>query len=209
MDIIMTWVQQITSTIIALGYPGVFVALVIEGLGLPFPGDGFLAFYGYAISVGDMNGLAVLSIATLGYFCGVSIVFGLVKRFNNVLLDPLYRVHLLDEPKMSRTSTMMEKFGALVLIPGRFLPGVRSLSTYAAALGQMPYSTFSFYTLIGSFVWCGAWIGMGFWFGENTHALLLHARRTLTWMTVALLALALIVFVVRRIQIRARMGSGK
>lgn len=204
----MTWVQHITSTIVSLGYPGVFVALVIEGLGLPFPGDAFLAFYGYAISIGDMNGLAVLSIATLGYFCGVSIVFGLVKRFDKVLLDPLYRVHLLDESRMQRTSAMMAKFGALVLIPGRFLPGIRTLSTYASALGRMPYSTFSFYTLIGSFVWCGAWIGMGFWFGENIHALLEHARTTLTWTTIALFASALTLVIVRRLQIKAGTGSG-
>ncbi|WAH36672.1 DedA family protein [Alicyclobacillus dauci] len=200
MDQLLIWIQHITSAIVSLGYPGVYVALVLEGLGLPFPGDGFLAFYGYAISEGDMNVIAVLCISSLGYFTGVSIVFGLTRRFGKMLLDPLYRLRVLQASRMDHTSSLMEKYGALILIPGRFLPGIRSLSTFAAALSEMTYSTFTFYTIIGSVAWCGAWIGLGFWFGENVQELLAHVQTSLMWFTIVIFVLLALVWMVKRMQ---------
>lgn len=197
------WVHNISSTILTLGYPGVFVAMVFEGLGLPFPGDAFLTFYGYAISQNHMNGIAVLCISTLGYFAGVSIVYWLVRRFGKLLLDPLYRLHIVSETRMESTSQLMHQYGALILIPGKFLPGIRSLSTYAAAIGKMPYSLFAFYTLIGSILWCGMWIGLGFWFGENMHTLMRHVQTTLMWFTIALVLTALLVWFMRRVSNKA------
>lgn len=200
MDVFATGLEHLSSIIIGLGYPGVFVAMVVEGLGLPFPGDGFLTFYGYAVSEGKLNGLAVLSMATLGYFCGVSIVFLLVKRFGPLILRPLYKLRIVPEARMNQTSEMMVRFAPLVLIPGRLLPGVRTLSTYAAGLTRMSYSTFSFYTIIGSFLWCGVWLGLGYWFGENMHVLLQHARTTLVLLSIGVIAFGLITWMVRRQQ---------
>jgi membrane protein DedA with SNARE-associated domain len=200
MDQLMMWLQQISNIIVALGYPGVFVAMVLEGLGLPFPGDAFLAFYGYAISEGDMNGLAVLSIGTLGYLAGVSIIFWLTCQFGSVILKPFYRLHILNAGRMNHTIELMNKYGALLLIPGRFLPGIRSLSTYAAAFGKLPYSTFTFYTLVSAIFWCGMWIGLGFWFGENVQTLLQHVQSILLWLTVGVCAVAVLFWLYRRMQ---------
>lgn len=200
MSVFATWFEHISATILGVGYPGVFVSMVIEGLGIPFPGDAFLTFYGYTVAQGQLNGLAVLSMSTLGYFCGVSIVFLLIKRFGQMILQPMYKLTIIAESRMNQTSDLMSRFSALVLIPGRLLPGIRTLSTYAAALARMPYSTFSFYTIIGSFLWCGVWIGLGYWFGENMHILLQHARTTLFGLSIGIISFALITWMMRRRQ---------
>lgn len=205
MDQLLSCIQGISHVIVSLGYTGVFVAMVIEGMGLPFPGDGFLAFYGYAISEGDMNGLAVLSIGSLGYLVGVSIIYWLVRIYGNILLEPLYRLRILNEDRMWHTASLMAKYGALVLIPGRFLPGVRSLSTYAAAFGKVSFSTFTFYTIISAVLWCGAWIGLGYWFGENVQTLLRHVQSTLLWVTVGIFLILAIIFLTRKL--RAKFNS--
>lgn len=202
------WLQSLSAIMMTLGYPGVFGAMVLEGLGLPFPGDAFLAFYGYAIAQHDMNGIAVLCIGTLGYFAGVSIIYWLTRTFGNVILTPLYRYRVLSQTRMERTANMMDKYSAAILIPGRFLPGVRSLSTYACALAKMPYSVFSFYTLVGGLLWCGMWIGFGYWFGENMHTLLRHIQTTLMWTTVAVVFAALLMWVLRRLQAKADARNG-
>ncbi|GEO24565.1 DedA family protein [Alicyclobacillus acidoterrestris] len=207
MEYLMAWIHSITSGIVSLGYPGVYIAMVLEGLGMPFPGDAFLAFYGYAVSEQEMNGIAVWCIGSLGYFTGVSIIFWLVRKFGSLVLNPLYRIHILSPERLDHTSTLMRRFSALVLIPGRFLPGIRSLSTYAAAFVDMPYSTFTAYTIVGSIIWCGAWIGLGFWFGENVQTLLKHVQSTLTWVTIVIVLLALLVFIIKRLQSKTRSGQ--
>lgn len=207
MGYVMTWIHDISSTIVSLGYPGVFIAMVLEGLGLPFPGDAFLAFYGYAVSESQMNGIAVLCIGSLGYFAGVSIIFWMVRKFGSPVLNPLYRIHILNPARVEHTSALITRYSALVLIPGRFLPGIRSLSTYAASFVGMPYSTFTSYTIVGSVLWCGMWIGLGFWFGENVQTLLKHVQSTLMWVTIVIVLLALLVFVIRRLQSSSRSGQ--
>ncbi|GMA57695.1 hypothetical protein GCM10025858_21980 [Alicyclobacillus sacchari] len=89
--------------LVYLGYPGVFVAMVLEGLGLPFPGDVFLAFYGYSVAEHSMNGATVFCFGTLGYF-SVSIVFLLTRRFESVLLRPLYQMRVLNEARLQSTA---------------------------------------------------------------------------------------------------------
>src|SRR5579875_1717576 len=200
----MEWIPQIlqyvTAGLVYLGYPGVFVAMVMEGLGLPFPGDVFLAFYGYSVAEHSMHGITVCCFGTLGYFTGVSIVFLLTRRFEKVLLRPLYQMRLLNEARLQNTGGLMDRYAALVLIPGRFLPGIRSLSTYAAALSTMPYASFALYSIVGSIVWCGAWLGLGYWFGENVDAMMKHVQTTLMWVTIILVAGAIAYWLLRKWQ---------
>jgi len=203
-DAIREMLQSINAGLLLLGYPGTYAAMVMEGLGLPFPGDVFLAFYGYAIALGTMRAPAVFSLSALGYFTGVTIVFLLTRRFESLLLNPLYRLHLLNETRLQHTGGLLDRYAWLVLIPGRFLPGIRSLSTYAAALSEMPYATFALYSIVGSMVWCGAWLAFGYWFGENMDEMMKHVQSGLSWITVAIVVAAGLYWAWRHVKARRR-----
>lgn len=203
MEVIEHWIQYVSAALVVLGYPGVYLAMVCEGLGLPFPGDVFLAFYGYSIAERGLNAVPVFCFGTLGYFTGVLMIFVMTRRFGNVLVGPLFRFHVLNKKRLDNLGNLVIQYAAIVLIPGRFLPGVRSLSTYAAALTGMPYGSFSLYSLLGSMVWCGVWIGFGYWFGENVDTMVSHVRSTLIWLTVAVISLILLVWFIRRLQTKA------
>ncbi|SIT05591.1 DedA family protein [Alicyclobacillus vulcanalis] len=198
METIREILQSINAGLLLLGYPGTYAAMVMEGLGLPFPGDVFLAFYGYAISLGTMRAPTVFSLSALGYFTGVTIVFLLTRRFQTLFLNPLYRLHLLNETRLKHTGGLMDRYAWLVLVPGRFLPGIRSLSTYAAALSDMPYATFALYSIVGSMVWCGAWLAFGYWFGENMDEMMKHVQAGLSWITVGIALCAILYWVWRQ-----------
>ncbi|WP_245630283.1 DedA family protein [Alicyclobacillus acidiphilus] len=203
MALIEHWIQYVTAALVFLGYPGLYLAMVCEGLGLPFPGDVFLAFYGYSIAERGLNAIPVFCFGTLGYFTGVLIVFTMTRRFGNLIISPLYRLRVLNKPRLDGIGNLIQHYAALVLIPGRFLPGVRSLSTYAASLSDMSYGTFSLYSVLGSMVWCGVWIGFGYWFGENVDTMMQHVQTTLIWLTVAIVSILLLLWLLRRLQAKA------
>ena len=99
---------------------------------------------------------------------------------------------------MNRTTALMERFGPWLLIPGRFLPGVRSVSSYVAGLGEMEFRSFLVYTMVGAILWCGTWVSVGYWFGEHLDTILHMAQSTLTWVTGAGIACLLLIWIWRR-----------
>ncbi|MCL6594172.1 MAG: VTT domain-containing protein, partial [Alicyclobacillus sp.] len=98
---------------------------------------------------------------------------------------PVRHAVWLDGARLRRAAGRLLRYGPLLLVPGRFLPGWRAVSSYAAGAAHMDLRAFLVYTGMGAGLWCGAWLGVGYWFGENADWLLRTAN---TWL--ALLAAA-------------------
>jgi membrane protein DedA with SNARE-associated domain len=175
------WVQS-------AGYPGMGVAMLLEGLGVPFPGDAVMAFYGYMIAGGHFSYLQAVIWCTSGCWLGSLAAFFIGRNYGTYFLLQ-YGRYLLLKPKHIRfTEQLSERYGVWVLIVGRFLPGVRTLSSYFAGIGGMTWSTFILMSLLGFVMWCSVWIGLGFWLGEYAEALI--ARLNTALLVLALTAAA-------------------
>lgn len=188
----LTTFHSISSSIVALGYVGIWIALLIEGLGLPFPGDAFLAFYGFSAAKGKMNLTGVIFISVLGYLFGTSLAYIASHNWGMNLTRKLNQWGILQNEHMERTVEFIEKYGAILLVPGRFLPGIRSLSSYAAGLCRMDFRWFLLYTGIGACLWCSLWILCGYWLGENLKYIMQSVQSTILYISggIALLLIA-------------------
>ncbi len=169
------WLNHLTNGVLSLGYVGVYLALLVEGLGLPFPGDAVMGLYGVAAAEGLFHPLGVGIVGTLGYLNGALIGYGLARLFGSPWLNRLEHWALFNRSSMMRTTRMMDRYGPLLLIPGRFLPGIRSVSSYAAGLMGMALGRFLLYTGMGVVLWVALWLSLGYWFGE-------HLQVVLRWM---------------------------
>lgn len=191
----LEWFGSLAQTVIAIGYIGTFFALFVEGLGLPFPGDAVMAFYGFAVAEGRFNLWGVIAISVLGYVCGTSICYVISRKYGPKLLN---RFQFLSHGNMMRTTSMIDRFGPLLLIPGRFLPGVRTFSSYAAGMYRMEIRAFLTYTVIGVALWCSAWVMLGFWFGENMKVIMQSVQSWLGYFTLGTITLATIYWLIRK-----------
>lgn len=190
-DVVYTW-----------GYIGIFVALIIEGLGLPFPGDAVMAFYGVAAAKEKFHVFPLITSSIIGYLIGALICYFLSYRFGSTLLERASFTSWFNQRSMTRTSTMLSRYGPVLLIPGRFLPGVRSVSSYVAGAVKMEFAPFLLYTLIGVIGWCSMWVLIGYWFGENLHAILQVAQSSLAYITGGCVSVIAVVWVYRRRRLR-------
>ncbi|MCL6548794.1 MAG: DedA family protein [Alicyclobacillus sp.] len=181
----LEWFAGLARALFDLGYPGVFAALVVEVLGLPFPGDAVMALYGFAAAEGRLQLVPVIACSVAGYLCGSLLSYSLSRRWGPWVERRLARAVLLSPRSMTRTTLLIDRYGAVLLIPGRFLPGVRSVSSYVAGLMQMEARPFVAYTVIGASLWCSAWVCLGFWLGENVHLVMVHIRSGLAYLTAA------------------------
>lgn len=191
----LDWFGHLTQTIFAIGYPGVIIALIVEGLGLPFPGDAVMAFYGIAAARGSLNFWGVLVFSVIGYMIGATTAYALSWRYGGRVLDRILDLPLFNQRSLRRTTSMIDRYGPLLLVPGRFLPGVRSVSSYVAGLAHMELQPFLVYTGIGVALWCAAWVSIGYWFGEHLKPILHFASSSLAYFTgAALLSLFIVLW---------------
>lgn len=201
----LAWFGGLAQAIFQLGYPGVLVALTIEGTGLPFPGDAAMAFYGFGTAEGRLRWSLVLVVCVIGYMLGASIAYGVGRAFSSTFhrgvgLQRIGRFLGISQRSMTRTTNLMERFGPVLLIVGRFLPGIRSVSSYAAGLTKMPFQPFFLYTFIGTVLWCSTWLGLGYLLEENVTRVLHFAQSSLAYVTIGLVIGVAIWLVWRRRQ---------
>lgn len=189
---------MIAQAILALGYPGILIALLIEGVGIPFPGDAFLVLYGFAAANGKMYFPLVWLIATIGYFAGTTCAFLLARQVGDRLLDKLYRFNFVNTDGVRNATSMMSRYSLFLLAPGRLLPGVRAIASYAAGVSQVDLSRFLAYTCIGSAMWTLLWLSLGYWFGENMNLIIRTAQTSLGYISLGMLACLLGYWLIRK-----------
>lgn len=150
-----------------LGYLGVFLTLGIEGIGLPFPGDAVLAFYGFLASDDRFVLMQVILFATLGSGAGSIIAYLFGKKYGLPLLYKYGKYLFISERSIEVTTRFSKRYGVLLLLFGRLLPGMRTLSSYVAGLGNLSWPIFLLYSFAGFWLFCTVWISIGYLLGEN------------------------------------------
>lgn len=174
----LTWVHQ-------AGYPGMTVAMLIEGLGIPFPGDAVLAFYGYMISQAHFSYPQAILWSSFGCWLGSLVSFAIGRTYGVGFLQRFGRLLLLQPKHVRYTETLSDRYGIWVVLVGRFFPGVRTLSSYFAGIGGMTWSTFIGASLLGFVLWCSAWLGIGLWFGSYSSLILAKINQFLLYFILA------------------------
>lgn len=197
----LEWFGALARAVISLGYPGVCIGLIIEGLGLPFPGDALLAFYGFAAAEGQFHVVGVVIGGIAGYITGAVAVYGLSRLYGERLRRRLERWPLFNQRSMMRATRLIDRYGPLLLLPGRFLPGVRSVSSYVAGIGGMALRPFLIYTVIGASIWCTTWVLVGYWFGEHMGAVVQVMQSSLAYILGIAMITVATVWLIRRRQV--------
>ena len=161
------YLGQIISTYGILTYAILFVVIFIEtGLVfMPFlPGDSLLFASGAFAALGALNifvflvlfGVAPILIDTLNY-CIVHF-FG-----EKIVSNPKIPIN---EEHIQKTEDFFKKYGGKTIILARFVPIVRTFAPFVAGAGQMNYTKFLSFNLIGGLAWVLIGSLAGYFFGN-------------------------------------------
>jgi len=80
------------------------------------------------------------------------------------------------------------------------VPLVRSFISIPAGIERMPFWKFSFYTLSGSLIWNGIWVGLGFAFGPAIKPILEEWSGIISYGAVGIIGLLVLWFVIVRVR---------
>src|SRR5271170_8037541 len=148
-------------------YLGLFVVLMLCGLGLPIPEDVALLAGGYLVHRGVTQYPATLIVSLVGVVAGDNSLFFLGRRFGTGLV----RYFSLGRPKsrhqIDRLKAFMDKHGHLAIFYARFLAGARALVYLTAgSLGVRP-SRFLLYDALGAVISVPIVVSIGYFFGAQ------------------------------------------
>lgn len=161
----------IQQLIAAVGYPGIFLAALVETVFPPLPSELMMPFSGFQVARGDLHFFGAVLAGTLGavvgaipmYYLGVWADEHVVRRF----LRRYGRLIGVSEADLNRVLRVFDRYGEATVFFGRLIPLIRTLISIPAGMARMPLPKFLLFTLLGTAIWTSALTYAGVLLGEN------------------------------------------
>lgn len=195
----------IFDVIDAFGALGLLLLNVVDTFFPPIPSEVFLPAGGYLASEGRLDPVLAWSGATAGSLIGALLLYAVGRSVGRRRIDALLaKLPLVTGDDLHRADEWFDRHGTSSVLVGRLIPGVRSLVSLPAGAAEMPMPTFVGLTTLGSGVWNGALIALGYVLGSSWG----EVERYSGWIDRVLIAAAVLAvgrFVWQR---RKRPGAG-
>lgn len=149
------------------GYRAIFLLITLENIFPPIPCEIILTFGGFMTTITNLTPLGVITVASLGSYCGAVVLYWLsylvnVEKLENLLAKCHFKSH-----DLSRSLNWFKQYGNISVLLGRLIPIIRSLISLPAGITKMNFFSFSFYTLIGSIIWNSILVTLGIVLGQE------------------------------------------
>ena len=144
-----------------------FIIFMETGLVItPFlPGDSML-FVAGALSVkGQMNIFTLIIVVYLAAVLGDTANYFIGKRIGKKILEK-EKVRFINKDYLIKAQEFYEKHGSMTIVIARFIPIIRTFAPFVAGIGEMNYSKFIPYNLLGGGLWVSLFLGGGYFFGN-------------------------------------------
>ena len=152
----------------ALGEWGVGALTFLETVVPPIPSEVILPLAGFVARQGKLSVPLLLLTSTLGAYLGALVLYGSAALLGQArAVDLLSRLPLVERRDFERSARWFEKHGGRSVFLGRLVPGVRALVSLPAGAVRMPLVRFSIFTIVGSAMWNGLLIGLGWVLGAR------------------------------------------
>ncbi len=152
------------------GYVAVFLAVGLESLGVPIPGETTLIaaalFAGNTHRLSLVYLVAVAGVAAivgdnLGYLIGRGGGYRLLRRYG-------HRVHV-DEAKLKVGRYLFDRHGGGVVFAGRFITVLRTYAAFLAGTNLMSWRRFLVFNAAGGILWAVVVGGGAYLLGAAAH----------------------------------------
>jgi membrane protein DedA with SNARE-associated domain len=162
-------VNVATHVIKDLGYPGIFLLLVMGSAGIPVSSEAVMLLAGFDVYTGHFEILAIIIVGVAGDLVGASIAWA-IGYFGRIelLRRHGHRIHLTPE-RLDRAERWFARYGNVAVPVCRVLPLVRAYMSFPAGAARMPYGRFLALSALGGVPWIIFWGVLGRALGSNYH----------------------------------------
>ncbi len=177
--------QTLQNALNTLGYPAVTIFIMIESMGVPFPGETMLLFASFYAAVDHHLQIPIVIIcAALGAIIGDNLGYWIGHSGGRALLQRYGRFVFIKPEHLERAQRFFEKHGNKTVFFGRFISILRTWVAFLAGVNHMPWRTFLFFNATGGIVWATIYGLLGYFAGRYFHdnfGQVQSIARTLSW----------------------------
>lgn len=200
-----TIAHKLQQFIVDVGYPGLFLLIVLESTMVPIPSLLVMPFAGYLASQGHFSLAAILAVNAAGAVTGSLLSYWLGAAGGKPLLEKWGKYVFVRPADLAKTEEFFTRHGAWTVLIARFLPVVRHLISIPAGIARMRLPTFVLQTLLGASLWGGGLMVLGYEIGANWESVAKKAKRV--DLAVALLVVVVIVGLAVRFFVKRRRAA--
>jgi membrane protein DedA with SNARE-associated domain len=144
------------------GYALIFVLLLAEAMGFPFPAAIALVAAGAAVASHALWGPFVLLAALAALLIGDSVQFWLGRYMGWYLLGLLCRLSINPETCILRSAESFYKRGKVTLVIAKFIPGVNTMAAPLAGSMKMHFGQFLRLESAGALLYTVSYLVVGY-----------------------------------------------
>lgn len=150
-------------------YGGLFLVILAEeaGIPLPVPGDLFIAAMGFMAHRGGAAFLPTAAVVTGATVAGATVLYQVSRRAGRPLLVKVARRFGFTAAREQRLEGWLTHHGAVAVVVGRLIPGLRIVMTVVAGVLRLRPSTFVVGTFFAGIIWSTIYFWLGYVLGEG------------------------------------------
>lgn len=169
--------KLVQDIVVTMGYPGLFVLILLESTMIPVPSLLVMPFAGFLAAQGHFSLPVILVINTLGALTGAGLSCWLGAAGGKPLLLE-YGKYVLVRPKdLEKTEAFFARNGKWTILIGRFLPVIRHIISIPAGVARMPLVPSFTLTGLGASLWGGGLMVVGYVSGARWKEIEAKAKR--------------------------------
>jgi membrane protein DedA with SNARE-associated domain len=190
-------VFQNTAFIGHFPYAGLFVLLVLGGIGLPFPEDATLILCGFLISHDIVKPVPALVVVYAGLLCADVTLYFIGKKYGRRIVTHKRFHRILSPERLSKIEDQFKRRGGLFILIGRHIAGLRAQLFLTAGVMEMPLLKFFIADAFSSIFTIALMAGAGYAGGNSLQVLRKDLTRT-GHAAVFILVIALVIYLFYR-----------
>jgi membrane protein DedA with SNARE-associated domain/rhodanese-related sulfurtransferase len=150
-----------------LTYLILWAVVFARQLCLPVPANLFLLTAGALVHRGEVNIGLVMSMGLLGCLAGDLVWFEAGRHWGRQIMRILCAFSSDPHYCAQRAHKVFERWGLRSLIVAKFIPGLDGVTPPLAGTEGSTRGAFLVYDSVGSFLWTGLYVGLGYLFAER------------------------------------------
>ena len=203
-DFILHVDKHLEAFVVAYGawiYVLLFVIVFVETgvVVMPFlPGDSLLFIAGAVAAGGGMDPVLLAGLLMLAAILGDSTNYVIGRTAGERLFsNPNSKIFRRDY--LQKTHDFYDKHGGKTVTLARFLPILRTFAPFVAGVAKMPYPRFFGFSVLGTILWVGGLVTLGYFFGNVP-----FIKKNLSLLVVFIILLSLVPMIIG--VVRSRFG---
>ena len=148
-------------------YLGLFLTLVLCGVGIPLPEDIPLITAGFLAYLGKTELSVSIVISVVAVLIGDTIIYSIGFHWGLSLLKRPFFRRVMTESRLERVRRYFNRYGDRIIFFARFIVGLRAATFWAAGTLKLRYSTFLLFDGLAALISVPAFIIIGWYFGDN------------------------------------------